>query len=500
MAHVQFTSSGRWQIAAGLVLLAVCGAAAEEDRLTVWGPPPKEKPHRTKGAETFAPLPLPVIPQRRTEKKRPPAPPLLMANLTGFSFAGWRGSPGAVDNLLNNAREHLNVWYGWEQLDVRTLARQRTSGVECRTPLLYLCAYYPLELTADQQTALRDYVLGGGTLMINCCGQDAAAASAEAELGQMFPQHPLRPLPPDHAVYHSYYDIEQVRYPLPSENPIDEGAAQAGPPRLRAVTLGTRAAVIVSREDLASGWNEWYNPGVARVATEDSVRLGLNLITYVTAENRYAKFLARTREIAGPSVRPRTQLVFPQVIHDGNWNPNPSAVPFFLKELAANTSIAVRFERKAMPLKDPTLFEHPLLYLTGSWNPSFSREELALLHRYLTSGGTLLADAAAGAAEFDVAFRTLVQELFPDVPLTPLPADHPVFSCFHALDRLALHHEREPVGPAVEAVLVDGRPVILYSRYGLGDGWAHQFSMYARCYETEDALKLGTNLVVYVMQ
>jgi hypothetical protein len=483
-----------------LLVVGIGAGAAAEDRMTVWGPPPKEKPHFTKAAEGFPPLPLPVVPQRRTEKKRPPAPPMLIANLSDFGFAGWKGSPGAVDHLLNSAREHLKVWYGWEQLDIREVARKHAAKIDHRTPILYLCAYYPLELTDEQRAALTSYVLGGGTLLINCCGQEAALASAEAELTRMLPKYPLRPLPLDHPIYHSYYDIAQVRYPQPSKNALDEGAEQADRPRLRGITLGTRAAVIVSFEDLASGWNEWTNPGVIRVKAADSTRLGLNLITYVTAENRYARFLSKTRDITGPSVRPREQLVFPQLIHDGNWNPNPSAVPFFLKDLASNTSIAVRFERKAMQIKDPALFDHPLLYMTGSWNPGLGREEVALLRRYLTNGGTLLADAAAGRAEFDVAFRALCAEVFPDAPLQPLPADHPLFTCFYPLDKLTLHHESEATTPVIEAVMVNNRPVILYSKYGLSDGWAHEFSVYARCYETADALKLGTNLIVYVMQ
>jgi hypothetical protein len=490
----------RHPVTAGLLALAVVVSAGADERLTMWGTPPREKPHRTKAAEGFPPLPLPVVPQRRTEKKRPPAPPKLIANVENVSFTGWRGSPGAVDQLLQSAKKHLNVWYGWEQLDIGELVRKHTAGVDHRTPILYLCAYYPLNLTDSQRGTLRSYVLNGGTLIINCCGQEAAAKSAKAELAKLFPKYELRPLPPDHPIYHSYYDIAEVRYPVPAANPLDEGAEEAGPPRLGAVTLGTRAAAIVSVEDLACGWNQWNKPDVRRVHAEDATKLGLNAITYVTAENRYAKFLSKTRAVTGPSVRPREQLVFAQLIHDGNWNPNPSAVPMFLKELASNTSIAVQFERKTLQLKDPTLFEYPLLYLTGSWDPDLSREEKALLRRYLTNGGVLLVDAAAGRLEFDVAVRGLCQELFPDNPLAPLPADHLLYQCFHTIDAVQLHHEAEPVAPSVEAVMIGERPVILYSRFGLGDGWAHQFSAYARCYTTEDALKLGTNLIVYVMQ
>ncbi|MFH1748682.1 MAG: DUF4159 domain-containing protein [Planctomycetota bacterium] len=497
MCH--FQRAGRSILGFTLVLVLASPGQGQE-RLRIWGPPPREKPQHTKAAEGFPPLPLPVVPQRRTEKKRPPAPPKLIANLEHFSFVGWKGSPGAVDQLLQKAKKHLKVWYGWEQLDIREVVRKHTAGVNHRTPILYLCAFYPLDLSAEQRTALQSYVLGGGSLLINCCGQDETFKSVRDELERMLPKYALRPLPADHPVYHTYYDIEQVRYPLPADNPLDEGAVEVGPPRLQAVTLGTRAAVIVSREDIASGWNDWYNAQVVRLHPEDATRLGLNLITYVTAENRYAKYLAKTRTVAGPVVRPREQLTFAQLIHDGNWNPNPSAVSLFLKELAANTSIAVRFERHALQLKDPTLFEHPLLYMTGSWDPRFSREEHALLHRYLTNGGVLIADAAAGSREFDAAFRQLCQELFPEQPLTRLPADHTVFSSFHQITSVRLYHESEPAPAHLEAVLLAGQPVILYSQYGLCDGWAHQFSAYARCHTTEDALRLGTNLVVYLMQ
>jgi len=482
------------------LLGGLLASAVADERLKMWGTPPREKPQRTKAAEGFPPLPLPVVPQRRTEKKRPPAAPKLLANLENICVTGWRGSPGAVDQLLHSAKQHLNVWYGWEQLDVDEVVRKHTAGVDHRTPILYLCVYYPLELTDAQRDALRSYVLNGGTLIINCCGQEPAAISARSELAAMFPKYTLRPLPPDHPVYHAYYDIDQVRYPVPASNPLDEGAEEVGPPRLQAVTLGTRAAAIVSEEDLACGWNQWNKPDARRVHAEDATRLGLNLITYVTAENRYAKYLSKTRAVTGPSVRPRQQLAFAQLIHDGNWNPNPSAVPLFLKELASNTSIAVQFERETLQLKDPTLFEHPLLYLTGSWDPAFSREERALLRRYLTNGGVLIVDAAAGRQEFDAAFRSLCHELFPEQPLTQLPTDHLIYKCFHTIDQARLYHETEPVAPGVEAVMFGERPAILYSRVGLCDGWAHQFSAYARCYTTEDALKLGTNLVVYVMQ
>jgi hypothetical protein len=503
------------RLAAGLLSLAAfCTAAAAQakPKINIWGAPPQEKPHFTKAAETAAPLPLPVTPQRRSEKKRPPAPPKLIANLANFSVEGWQGSPGAVDTLLTTAQENVKLWYGWEHLDIRDMVRKHTAGVRTKTPILYLCAYYPLKFTPDQRDALRDYVMDGGTMLINCCGQKDAYESAQAELKAMFAHRPLRMLPPDHPLYCSNYKIERVA--LPSLGPAAPFTAAAEDlagvpggqvsglqrPRVHAISIGTRAAVLVSMEDLACGWNKWDNVKVLRYAPGDSNKLGINIMTYVTAELRLAEYLSRTREIQGPSVRPRQQFVLAQIIHEGNWDANPSGIPYFLKELGSNTSIAVKFTRVRLEMKNPNLFTYPLLYMTGTWDPALRDDEVALLRRHLKEGGTLIADAASGLAEFDGGFRELVRKLFPDARLEKLPKEHAVFSSFHNIDKLNANHLSEPIEPVILAVMHDNRPAILYSPIGMGDGWAQRHSAFARCYAQEDAVKLGTNLVVFAMQ
>ena len=84
--------------------------------------------------------------------------------------------------------------------------------------------------------------------------------------------------------------------------------------------------------------------------------------------------------------------------------------------------------------------------------------------------------------------------------MQPLPTGHPLFTCFYKIDKLHLNQRPDPVAPLVETISVNDRPVIYYSRYGLSDGWAHEFSSYANAYTSEDAIKLGTNLVVFTMQ
>ena len=87
------------------------------------GPPPKANPLRRKGGESFAPLPLPVTPLRRTERKRPPAPPALVAKMAlgktryrtvdgkRVAYRDWMTDPADLDSLLHWLNEKLGIRY-----------------------------------------------------------------------------------------------------------------------------------------------------------------------------------------------------------------------------------------------------------------------------------------------------------------------------------------------------------------------------------------------------
>ncbi len=83
-------STGRRRILCGcvtvLVGLSICVPAGAWDNPKA--KPPRAKPHRRTAAESLPPLPLPATPLRRSERKRPPAPPALvgMVNFSGSRF------------------------------------------------------------------------------------------------------------------------------------------------------------------------------------------------------------------------------------------------------------------------------------------------------------------------------------------------------------------------------------------------------------------------------
>lgn len=90
------------------------------------------------------------------------------------------------------------------------------------------------------------------------------------------------------------------------------------------------------------------------------------------------------------------------------------------------------FDASRVPAGDPAslqdLLQAPILFFNGHKAPRFSDGEKLLLKEYVEQGGFIVAEACCGRKEFDEGFRELMKEVFPDWPLEPLPAGHPIWS------------------------------------------------------------------------
>ncbi|HIJ65673.1 MAG TPA: hypothetical protein HPP77_06940, partial [Candidatus Hydrogenedentes bacterium] len=106
----------RMTVALGLAfaaLIIVAGAKWAMAAKSCGVKSPPATPHRRKAAESVPPLPLPATPLRRTEKKRPPAPPALVGKLEygkivwatdengrRYSYRDWTTDPLDIINLM----------------------------------------------------------------------------------------------------------------------------------------------------------------------------------------------------------------------------------------------------------------------------------------------------------------------------------------------------------------------------------------------------------------
>ena len=125
------------------------------------------------------------------------------------------------------------------------------------------------QLPDEERRNLRSFVERGGLLLASAgCSSPDWDRSFRAEMAQIFPDYPLAAVQMDHPIFHTVYDIQQLK-------------AKHGSPRpLEAVTINNRIGVIYSVDGLndtahsqgccCCGGNEITN----------SIQVNVNILAY----------------------------------------------------------------------------------------------------------------------------------------------------------------------------------------------------------------------------
>lgn len=209
--------------------------------------------------------------------------------------------------------------------------------------------------------------------------------------------------------------------------------------------------------------------------------------------------LAAIVAAAAPSA-PGDSITVARLQYDGggDWYANPSSLPNLMEAVRDRTGIPVAAREATVAPLDPSLPDHPYLYMTGHGNVRFTPAERAALRAHLLAGGFLHADDNYG---LDESFRREISAIFPEAELTEIPPDHPVFHSFYELpDGLPKIHEHDGAAPQALGIFRDGRLLVFYSyESDLGDGWEDQDVHDDLPRVREEALRMGVNLFVYAL-
>ena len=206
-------------VGVALIALLVTDPAFAVQRKSC-GPPPPAKPQRRTGGESFPPLPLPATPLRRTELKRPPAPPVLVGKVAygkliwvtekgkKVAYRDWTTDPGDIPTLLNWAGTQLGIRYSYIEVDLDKLPESPGE-----IPILYFTGHEAVTLTAAHRARLRQYVQDGGYIWGDaCCGSSGFADSFRLEMQKVFPGRLLALLEKDHPIWRCFHRIPEVEY------------------------------------------------------------------------------------------------------------------------------------------------------------------------------------------------------------------------------------------------------------------------------------------------
>ncbi len=490
-----------------LFCLFLAGFTGAEDLPGLCGPPPKAKRTRIKGGEAFPPLPLPVTPLRRSERKKPPSPPVLVAKVmygkkrTGvtpdgrtYSYGDWECDRGDIAGLLEIANPALKMNY-----TSRTVHLHKLTDDPAEIPIIYFTGHLDISLDDTSLANLKRFILAGGTVLVDaCCGSTAFTTGFEREMKKIFPDRPLVRIPQSHPVFGSFYDVHKVAY----ENgvPKEEGTK----PALWGFEIGCRMAVIFTKYDLSCGW-EGHSPRGPGYSVEDARKMGVNIVAYSLSQFKLARFLASEKVYYEESESTGGGFKFTQIRYRGNWNPTPSGAANLMKVLSRDSKTEIVFKKDSVDVEKDVekLFEAPILYLTGHTAFKVSDTFKKNLKEYLSNGGFLLTESCCGSPDFDLCVRALIEELYPG-ELKQLEPDHPVYSSLHTIREVAYSpivrkEHSDLTAPVLEGVTRGGNTFIIHSRFGLGEGWQGATQPYYRGLEEHDALKLGTNIVIYAL-
>lgn len=467
------------------------------------GLPPPEKPAQASAGEGLPPLPLPATPQRRTEKKNPPRPPVIAVKIRTEQVQDWGTDPNDLNNLLIWMKANLGVNFTYDEKPLSDVDLE--SG---NVPVLYRTGHTEFSFSSDERARLREYLLRGGMLIFDaCCGKKAFADSARIEIAAILPDQKLKPIPADHPIFNCYYqNAGIVRF-----TPISH-VTSPGPSGIEGIEVGCRMLIAFSPHDLSCGWDmHTHNiEGNSYIESEDALKIGANYIAYATATRDLSVSLAQSKAYADVEKTKADKFRVGQLQHEGDWNPDPVGLQNMLDTVGQTTSVKLSFATEPIQVDATTLARFPFVYMTGHDDFTWNETQTAAVRRYLENGGFLFADACCGRQKFDLAFRREMAKVFVSdggaARLQVLPPAHPIYQIHNNIK--AVRFTEAAVAraggtrgdqPRLEAITIRGRVAVVYSQLALNVGWRVKPVPYAVGYDPKSALELGVNTVVYAL-
>jgi hypothetical protein len=158
----------------------------------------------------------------------------------------WDPEPGGWRRLAN-------VIHNADQVDLKIDIVDPAAGELKGKKIAHLTGTGAVQLSEAAQAAIKTFIAGGGTLVIDAAGGNQLfAASIQKQLRAWFPDDAVQlaePLPPDCPLYTQGPSLTKVGYRRFARSVLGELDA----PRLRGIRVKGRLAVVFSAEDLSVG-------------------------------------------------------------------------------------------------------------------------------------------------------------------------------------------------------------------------------------------------------
>lgn len=377
-------------------------------------------------------------------------------------------------------------------------------------PVLFFSGRDKLQLTPKQEENLRKYIENGGFIFAEACQGDGCGANVAFDrsfrdlVGRLFPDSELQPLPPDHPIWTANH---QLKSPDPKWPVLGVQAC-------------CRTSIVYVPRNLTGYWRlnrknlmDKFPANVAK-QIEYCSKLGVNVATYATGRQLDDKGdRPKISDVVDFKMLEGRNLQFPKLSHSGGSDDAPNAWRNLQNEVQTNTGLRIKVEKKMISPVKEQLAEHPFVFMHGRNDFRFSEAERKAIKRYLELGGFIFADSICSSPEFTKAFRREFNQIFRDIQLEKMPADHPMFNDAtygYELHKGVILRRPDPEMPSgvrervdlpqLEALEVEGRLAVIFSPFDISCALENATTTQCEGYSRGDAIKIGTNVILYRLQ
>jgi hypothetical protein len=169
----------------------------------------------------------------------------------------------------------------------------------------------------------------------------------------------------------------------------------------------------------------------------------------------------------------------------------------FLIKAEKESSISTSRRFHAVKLSSDSIYEFPLLIMTGEGDFQLAEAERESLRRYVERGGLLLASAGCSSVEWDRAFRREMATIFPKHPMQSIELSHPMFHTVYDIKDLRSSHGGKP--RPLAGVSLGGRLGVVYSQDGLNDTPHSTGCCCCGGNELTNAVEINVNILAYAL-
>lgn len=183
----------------------------------------------------------------------------------------------------------------------------------------------------------------------------------------------------------------------------------------------------------------------------------------------------------------------------GDWYEGTVGVRNLMRMLKQSSMVSAAEEPVTVAPLDAALFMHPLVFMNGHGNISFTKDEVRALRRYLDAGGFIFANDDYG---MDASFRREMKRVVPESDLVELPKSHRIYNIRYdfpaGLPKIHVHEGGPPKG---YGIFIRGRLVVFYAfDADIADGWADPEVHKDPEAKRLEGLRMGVNIILYAME